>query len=218
MYIPIEMKRSMKYGSNYWEVYSPKIGRKVKFFSDLEYDNWLHIETNPNIISFCEQPLKIRVYDNQKFKESIFDMWVLYKDNTEEFMEIKYQSELKGLSKRSNRSINQIKIQKKWCLENNYKYSVITDKEIRKDPIYLNNLKQIISQVRDLSNIRESDITKITDCLLNEQRSIRYLVEKTGLSNSYIIQIVCKLIYTGICKLVNPYIEINLESEVNLIV
>lgn len=84
MYKPINMKRSTKFGSNYWEVSSPKLKRIVRLFSDLEYKNWILIEMNPQIISFCEQQLTIKGYIDRKLKKFIFGMWVLY-DDTEEF-------------------------------------------------------------------------------------------------------------------------------------
>lgn len=112
MYSPIEMKRSMRYGNNYWEVYSPKLKRNIRLFSDLEYDNWLHIETNPNIVSFCEQPLKVKILHDGKMRETIFDMWILYNNKVEEFQEVKYISELNGNSSKSKRSIKQIELQK----------------------------------------------------------------------------------------------------------
>lgn len=37
MYRPIPIKRSMKFSNNYWEVYSPKLKRNVRLFSDFEY-------------------------------------------------------------------------------------------------------------------------------------------------------------------------------------
>jgi hypothetical protein len=59
MYTPLLMKRGSKYGSNYWEVYSPKVKRIIRLFSDLEYDHWVLVENNPSVTSFCEQPLRI---------------------------------------------------------------------------------------------------------------------------------------------------------------
>ncbi len=217
MYTPIEMKRNTKYGNNYWEAYSPKLKRNVRFFSDLEYDNWLHIETNSDIVSFCEQPLKIQIQFNGEMAESIFDMWVLYKDNTEEFMEVKYSSEICGNTKKSMRSIRQTNIQKQWCLENNYKYSIKTDKEIRRELVYLNNLKQIIGQVKSFSNLNESDLITITECLLDGSKSIDEIFRVTKFSLNYIIQMVSWLHYIGICKVELFKSDINLQTEVDLI-
>lgn len=76
MYTPIQINRSMKYGNNYWEVYSPKLKRVVRLYSSLEYDHWLLLEITPSIKTFCEQPLKINCKREHKIYSSIFDAWV----------------------------------------------------------------------------------------------------------------------------------------------
>lgn len=217
MYRPIQIKRNMRYGNNYWETYSPKLNRNVKFFSDLEYDHWLHIETDPNVISFCEQPLEIKTYYDRKIATSILDMWVLYKDNTEEFIEVKYSSEIDGSSSKSTRSLRQINIQKKWCLENNFNYSIRTEEYIRNDLINLNNLRQIISQVKSISNINYEHIHSIVSLLIDRPLSIYVISKLSNLSMSYIIQLICWLRYKGICEFIKPELDINGEMEVKLI-
>ena len=217
MYTPVEMKRSMKYGNNYWEAYSPKIGRNVRFFSDLEYDNWVHIETNPEIIDFCEQPLKIQIVFEDKLVESIFDMWVQYSDNTEEFMEVKYAAELVGENSKSLRSKRQIEVQRQWCMDHQYNYSVKTDTEIRASLTHLNNLKQIIGQVRPIPQINTTEFLPVVDLLSETSLSIAELIKMTDYTVSYMIQIICLLVYKGICRIVNPELELCLETEVELI-
>ena len=213
-YEPLKIKRSTKYGNNYWETYSPKVNRVVKFFSDLEYDNWVYIETNPDIISFCEQPLKIQINIDGKIKTSIFDMWILYRDNTEEFVEVKYYSEVIGTSQRAIRSQKQIKAQKQWCEENNYKYSVKTDLEIRKNLTYLNTLKYIISQVKRCKDINNFDCKQILKLLKNRSLSILNISQEMKLDPNYIIKIICYLIYKGFITIINPDIEFSFETKV----
>lgn len=217
MYTPIEMKRSMKYGNNYWETYSPKIGRNVRFFSDLEYENWLHIETNPEIIDFCEQPLKIQCFVEGNLVESIFDMWVQYKDNTEEFMEVKYAIELAPDNSKSLRSKRQIEVQRQWCIEHQYNYSVRTDIEIRTSLTNLNNLKQIIGQVRTMPQMNIKEFLPIVHLLSKSSLSIAELIKMTDYTVPYMIQIICLLVYKGICRIINTEIELSLETEVELI-
>lgn len=211
MYKPINMKRSSKFGSNYWEVYSPKLKRNVRLFSDLEYENWLFIETNPKIISFCEQPLEIKGYVDGKLKKSIFDMWVLYDDDTEEFQEVKYQAQLIDINSRSSK---QIQLQKQWCIENNYSYIVRTDSEIRKNKVYLDTLKQVISEVRNSNSINNNHIDKVLNLIRLKKISLKDLIQITGFSYAYIVNIVCILIYNGLCEILNKDISICFETEV----
>lgn len=94
MYTPLPMKRSSRYGNNYWEGKSLKLKRNVHLFSDLEYDHWLLIETDPKVNSYCEQPLRIKQYIDGEWVESIFDMWIEWNDGSETFIEVKYSDEL----------------------------------------------------------------------------------------------------------------------------
>ncbi|GED27340.1 hypothetical protein BAG01nite_34420 [Brevibacillus agri] len=73
----------MKYGSNYWEQFGPKIGRNVRLFSDLEHDHWILVETNSDIVDFCEQPLETSVLVDGSHVKSVPDMWVRYKNGNE---------------------------------------------------------------------------------------------------------------------------------------
>lgn len=81
---PIDMPRATHYGNNYFAVYSNKIKRICHFFSNLEYYNFLSLEMNPEVESFCEQPLKIDIVLENELKHAIFDMWVSYRDGREE--------------------------------------------------------------------------------------------------------------------------------------
>ncbi|MGE7111499.1 hypothetical protein [Lysinibacillus sp. NPDC047702] len=51
--------------------YSNKLKRTVYLFSDLEYEHWLQIESDPDIIEFCEQPIKMEIIHNGKVLSSI---------------------------------------------------------------------------------------------------------------------------------------------------
>ena len=54
MFTPLITDTSKKFGNNRWLAYSNKLNRTVYLFSDLEYEHWLHLEFNSNIINFCE--------------------------------------------------------------------------------------------------------------------------------------------------------------------
>lgn len=211
MYTPINIKRSSKYGNNYWEVYSPKIRRNVRLFSDLEYENWILIETNPKIVSFCEQPLEIKYCIDGKSKKSILDMWILYDDNRQEFQEVKYESELNDINSRSSQ---QVIFQKEWCERNGYDYVVKTDTEIRKNKVYLDTLKQIIGQVKNSTSLNNKDIEYVFETIKYNTISLKVLSKITGFTYSYIVNIISILVYNGMCEILNKDIGICLETEV----
>lgn len=218
MYTPIEMNRSMKYGSTYLEGFSPKIDRIVKFFSQLEYDNWTHIEVNPKIVSFCEQPLKVDGYFEGEYIDSIPDMWVKYEDGSEELIEVKYIKDLYGDSEESLRAIRQIEVQRQWCKKNNLMFSVKTEEEIRKDLIYLNNLKQIIGNVRWIGQVNHKDLDYIIQLLTSKNLTVADIKNYTNFTTAYVIQMLSWLIYKGKCQLINPNLYLSLKTEVSLVV
>ena len=145
---PLDMPRSTHYGSNYYVVRSTKNHRQCKFFSTLEYYNYLTLETNPEVESFCEQPLKIEVVIDNEVKHAIFDMWVKYKDGIEEFQEVKYTAELSGMDSAAVRSQEQIRREEKWCQDNNVGFKVRTEKDIIKGRFYIQNLQIISARLR----------------------------------------------------------------------
>lgn len=175
MYLPIPMKRSMKYGNNFWHGFSYKAKRDVRFFSDLEYEHWLLVETNPCIIDFCEQPLEIKFFFNGKLCSSIFDMWVKYDDGQEEFREIKYQSHLEIGHPRYEDTIKQITVQKEWCKTKGFRHSVQSDEIVRSNPMLIDNCRILISYVRMAQPKHITLLQEIIEVMTPEPCSIKQL-------------------------------------------
>ena len=145
---PIEMPRGIYYGNNYYVVYSSKIKRVCHFYSNLEYYNFLSLEINPEVESFCEQPLKIEMVQENEIKYAIFDMWVKCKDGSEELQEVKYDAELNGNDAKSIRSQEQIRREEQWCQLNSIDFVIRTDKNIPQGRFFLNNANVISSRLR----------------------------------------------------------------------
>ncbi len=166
IYSPLPIKRSSKYGCNYWETYSTKLSRNVRLFSDLEYDHWVLVETDPFVKMFCEQPIELKyVYKGKVFK-SIPDMWVLYNDDKELFVEVKYSKDLEPESRKYKNTNKQINVQNYWCGVKNIASTVKTEKEIRSNPILLTNLKMLIPYSKNGINLNDNmDCKKILNCI-----------------------------------------------------
>lgn len=145
---PIEMPRGSHYGSEYYSVYSCKAGRVVNLFSKLEYYNFLTLETDPTVETFCEQPCQIEIVEEEEMKKAIFDMWVRYKDGREELQEVKYTKELSGDSKSAIRSQEQIRRQRRWCDDNNISFAVRTEEDLLHGDYLIQNLSVIAGLVR----------------------------------------------------------------------
>lgn len=147
-FTPIEIPRGTHYGNEFYAVYSVKVGRIVNLFSKLEYFNFLTLETDPTVETFCEQPLEIQIVEDGKVKKAIFDMWVRYKDGREEFQEVKYTKELSGDSAAAIRSQEQIRRQKHWCEDNNFSFVVRTEDDLLKGEYLIQNRSVIAGLVR----------------------------------------------------------------------
>jgi len=85
------MKNSMRYssamlstrsrGERLMEVYSPKLGRRLQFFKQSAFEQWLRLEADPSVRSFCERPAMV----NFAGTERLADFWV-YQDDMEKFL------------------------------------------------------------------------------------------------------------------------------------
>jgi hypothetical protein len=147
---PIVMPRSSKYGSNYWNSEGPKVGmREVTLYSDLEFDHWVSVETNPDVETYCEQYPEISYVINGELHTTIFDMWLKFRDGTIIYHEVKYESELNIEDPRNSRTLRQIEAQQAYCIENGINYEIVTDKVLRKNHNELENRLKIISYVKN---------------------------------------------------------------------
>ncbi|WP_186785978.1 TnsA endonuclease N-terminal domain-containing protein [Paenibacillus agilis] len=198
MFSPIVISRNKKYGNNYWTSNGPKVGRKVGLYSDLEFDHFVRVDTNPNVITYCEQPLEISYVCNEKIHTSIFDMWIKYQDGEEVFVEIKYSIELKPHHHRYSRTMRQIGAQQKWCEENGYKHIVMTEASIRESRIERENRIKMLSIV---SNMQKPDNTEKILCAIKMGRcTIQELLRKldSEFTINKMINICAWLMYTGV--------------------
>lgn len=171
---PVWEKPQSRYGNNRWIAYSPKLKRNVILYSDLEYDHWVMVEATPPIKSFCEQPRRVRIQLPSGPVTTIFDMWVLWDNQSQEYREIKYRHEL-FKAPRESRIYRQIQAQKKWCELDGANYTVMTDEVIRANPIFLSNWKFILSNLASVRDINLSvHITNVNSLLMrNGSRSLR---------------------------------------------
>ncbi|MBP1931945.1 hypothetical protein J2Z37_001946 [Ammoniphilus resinae] len=179
-----------------------KMNRTIRMFSDLEYDHWVLIEGDPDILCFCEQPIKINVLLEGEMVESILDMWIQRKDGAEIFVEIKYAAELDPKNSNfSPRSLRQTSAQRKWCEQNGFKYEIRTDKEIRGNLVYLDNLKLILPYVRQRATPIETDWHRILAAIKNRSNTIFHVEQQfPEIPKQRIRETICRMIYTGVIR------------------
>ncbi len=96
----------------------------------LEYDHWILIEMDPQIIRYCERPMEIEHSYFGKPDKSLIDMWV-QKTTGEEFGNLTYYNQIdphnKELSTSILEKVNSIKL---WAKQHNHEFVVRTDKDI----------------------------------------------------------------------------------------
>ncbi|BFT72340.1 hypothetical protein [Paenibacillus sp. P36] len=160
MYTPV-MNENL--GSNRWHVFSKKIQREVRLKGDLEYDNWVLIETDPLVLTFCEKPKEIIYSLNGKPIKSVFDMWIKWKDGKEEFVAVNYSYEIDIDHKRHRISaIEKVNSQRLWCEDHSILYTVNRENEIRKNQILLENKKLLLSYMSQTNKADEEIMNAIT--------------------------------------------------------
>lgn len=186
---PIEMPRGSHYGSDYWIAYSYKLKRIAHLYSILEYANFITLEMNYKVKYFCEQPVKIEDINNSIGKKSsVLDFWVQYINGSCEFQEIKYSTDLVGTSESSIRSQKQVEFQRNWCLNNNYNYSIVTEKDLYTGQFIIQNLELLHSHLLNYNqmatNLPENLIKILCDhnLTISEIQSLQILPEKYELS------------------------------------
>ena len=215
---PIKISRSTHYGNNYYVVYSKKIHRICHFFSNLEYYNFLSLEINPAVHTFCEQPLKIDVVLDNQIKHAIFDMWVLYKDGREELQEVKYSSELQGNSSEALRSQEQIRREEEWCKNNNINFVIRTEQNIPQGRFFLNNANTIAAHLRRYIPTEEKYYDPKIINIVSQYGivTIEQLINNSLLPLNFEIDHLCYMYEKGLIKLNINNQPLGYKTEVSL--
>ena len=141
--VPVFRQRSSGYGSNYWLFTSRKIRRRVAVFSNLEYENILTLEMNPEVEWYCEYPLETTVYVGGEEEKVLFDVWVRRCDGRELFQGVAYTSKDDG-----TQNHKKIALQAKWCIQNGLEFEYRNEKTIQKGPFLVRNLNVLASRAR----------------------------------------------------------------------
>ena len=195
---PVKMPRSTHYGNDYFEFKSRKINRTVTAFSALEYWNQICLEMNCQVEKYCEQPLRTEVFFDGHVYETIFDVWVKYKDGSEEFQEIKYAEELEKEDAIAGRSYRQIAIQKAWCEQNGKRHIVRTDRDILAGTHYIRNMLYLYPKalrIEGTDSIAEKHILKFIDN--RGMATVGQLINGGIISNKNGLDILANLYYKG---------------------
>ncbi len=59
-------------GSRRLTAFSPKLGRTIRAFDHAAFEQWVRLEVDPGVLSFCEQPCRVGAADDG----ALVDFWV----------------------------------------------------------------------------------------------------------------------------------------------
>ncbi|MPW11414.1 hypothetical protein GCT19_39010, partial [Paraburkholderia sp. CNPSo 3155] len=74
---PIALARPR--GAHRFEAFSPKLARRVMFYRRASLAQWLLLEADPKVITFCERPGYVLINGDRR----LADFWVHYVDREE---------------------------------------------------------------------------------------------------------------------------------------
>jgi hypothetical protein len=87
-------------GAHRFEAFSPKLARRVMFYRRPLLEQWLLLEANPTVITFCERPGYVLIDRHRR----LADFWVCYADRAELIFLI--DSKIEGDAKTSSRDLD----------------------------------------------------------------------------------------------------------------
>lgn len=205
---PIERPRSSSYGSNYWVFQSRKVLRRVGVFSNLEYENIITLEMNPEVEWYCEYPFETTVFVGGKEEKILFDMWVRYVDGKEAFQGVAYTN--------ADESHKTIAMQAKWCIQNGLEFEFRNEKTIHKGKFFIRNLNVLAARARRFKVSSVNADQMIRGFLCEKKRMTISELEKSGFFKSgKTIDYLADLYYRGIINFHNISSEcINEKMEV----
>ncbi|MNW37250.1 hypothetical protein D3C74_142890 [compost metagenome] len=215
MYSPIrEIKNEM--GRDRFFVFSRRLNREVRLYGKLQYDHWAMVETDLSIKDYCERPKKIVVSVAGEIIETVFDMWVKT-SAYEEFIFVSNAHELDINGNRvKQRKIKELLAQQIWCKQMKQNHRVVTDENIRLNPILLANKKTLIPYFVEENELNNELCQRIIDKLRNQTMSIREIERISGFHNISVRNQIFAMIYHGIIEFNQNHEIISSLAEVTL--
>ena len=196
-YSPIWQLAASRFGNSRWIVFSLRLMRLVILYSDLKYDHWVTVEANHRIISYCEQPLRIRTKTADGFVTTVFDMWLLFASGKEVFREVKYNAQLTEA-----RVVRQLLAQRTYCAIESGNHEVFDEHRIRRNPVYLRSWKFML---RVLAATHKTNLVpiceRVSHLLSNGPMTLHELEANcSGAERSLLRPAVFKMLHAGQTK------------------
>lgn len=128
---PVETPRKKQYGNNYYRFHSRKLGRVVTAHTDLEQYYLIKLEMDPDVVYYCEHPLKVHLRDSLGREETrIPDAYVCFRDGKEEIAETMYSAGCGPATEDPGSVRAGIRRMERWCRDNGMYFRVFTEKDL----------------------------------------------------------------------------------------
>jgi len=172
---------------------SNKNNQLIPVESTLEYDACFHFEYSPQVSKYESQPLGFFWIDGDKERKYTPDFYVEFHDNVHIYFEVKPQRKTESVA-----FMHEFALKQKAAVEQNKRLELITDKQIRTQPL-LENLK-IIHRYSGFA-MENVERERIVSCIAqHEWLSIDNIAANLNLHIQFAISNVFKLIGKGILQ------------------
>jgi len=144
-----------------YELISPKVtDHPIHLFTKIEFSHYLLIESDPKVETFCEQPdLEIISTNGSRRVRTNFDMWVKWKDGSEEFRRVESHDDLEEF-KNNPESNPHLQALETWATNNHAEYNIYTNEMLLAMPVFLENWSNIMPYLHDVSWMMEQGLDK----------------------------------------------------------
>jgi hypothetical protein len=136
------LPRGFEIHSDFFLFYSPKNKRQMKFFSSLEYQHALLLEGTPEVLQYCEQPMKAAL----RGKAYVFDCWIRWRDGRQELREVKPTEKL-VLNDNGARVPARWPEIVSWCDKQGYLSNFVTEKTLEPYEFVIRNWQRLVPYV-----------------------------------------------------------------------
>lgn len=196
---PFDIPPNRRVANQFHRIFSVKAGmRTVCVESSLEADAIYWAESNPKIVAICEQPLRINVpISNRPFYT--FDLSVRWDSGAEIFYEIKPESSLERLED-GKLSLKHWKAIEAICQKGALTSRILTDREINKSPVEIDNWKRLLPFARDAYEYQEPKFDGLILDVLEQSNTLtlqQLFAQLPNYSKQNTINHTAKLIHQG---------------------
>lgn len=126
--------RRTRFYCNYWENWSTRLGRPVGLYRDINYDDWIRIECDPEIVWYNERPTPVRLRLRDRAITCQFDVVFERRDGTFVCRRLRY----------GKVSQEQLEAESRWCRQFGFRYDVIDEAALLEHKWLIVNWKRML--------------------------------------------------------------------------